>query len=120
VPQPDENLFDDVSDKQESGEGYCLVGDWVDKRLIFEFVGKLKSFSQKNYLRQNQRIYQSHAVESVAYVLAAQHHPRVEREQTENDEQINENPDEALRFIEGRGFQIAFRRTAGIGGSASA
>jgi hypothetical protein len=44
----------------------------------------------------------------------------VERKQTENDKQINENPDEALRFIEGCGFQIAFRRTDDIGASACA
>ena len=61
-----------------------------------------------------------HAIESVAYVLGAQHHPRVEREQTENDKEINENPDEALRFIEGRGFQIAFRRMNDNGASACA
>src|SRR5262245_59912148 len=118
VPQPNENLFDYVGGKQQPGEGHRFVGDRVDKRLIFEFVGKPKSFGEKNYLRQHQSIYQSHAVESVAYVVRAQHHPCVEREQTENDKQIGENADEALRFIEGCGFQIAFRRTAGIGGSA--
>jgi hypothetical protein len=42
----------------------------------------------------------------------------VEREQTENDKEIDENPDEALRFVEGRGFQIALRRAADVGGSA--
>jgi hypothetical protein len=40
VPEPDENLLDDVGDKQQRGEGYRL-GDRVDKRLTFESVGKL-------------------------------------------------------------------------------
>jgi hypothetical protein len=48
VPQPDENLFNDVGGEQQRGEGYRLVGDRVDKRLVLEFVGKPKSFGKKS------------------------------------------------------------------------
>ena len=118
MPQPDENLFNDVGGEQQRGEGYRLVGDRVDKRLVLESLGKIKSFGEENDLRQNQGIDQGKAIEAVAYALGAQHHPRVEREQTENDKEIDENPDEALRFVEGRGFQIALRRAADVGGCA--
>ena len=50
MPQPDENLFNDVGGEQQRGEGYRLLGDRVDKRLVLEFVGKPKSFGKKNYL----------------------------------------------------------------------
>jgi hypothetical protein len=54
------------------------------------------SFGDENDLGQDQRIDQSKAIEPIADVLGAQHHPGVEREQAENDKEIDENRDEAL------------------------